>query len=86
VRRLEVARATHTQAVSQVGAARAEVERAKEQQGGSEENNAKLRSALRRLKRRSSICPTPRSGRVPAGWSPTCKRKSAVLPAPAARS
>ena len=45
VRRLDVARATHTQAVSQVGAARAEVERAKEQQGGSEENNAKLRSA-----------------------------------------
>jgi len=45
VRRLEVARATHTQAVSQVGAARAEVERAKENQGGSDENNAKLRSA-----------------------------------------
>ncbi|RDK07653.1 HlyD family secretion protein [Cupriavidus lacunae] len=45
VRRLEVARATHTQAISQVGAARAEVERAKEQQGGSDESNAKLRSA-----------------------------------------
>ncbi len=45
IRRLEVARATHTQAVSQVAAARAEVERAREQEGGSDDNNAKLRSA-----------------------------------------
>lgn len=45
VRRLEVARATHTQAVSQVAAARAEVERAREQQGGDDDDNAKLRSA-----------------------------------------
>ena len=45
VRRLEVARATHTQAISQVAAARAEVERAREQQGGSDDDNAKLRSA-----------------------------------------
>jgi len=45
LRRLEVARATHVQAVSQVAAARAEVERAREQEGGSEEDNAKLRSA-----------------------------------------
>ncbi|SOY59444.1 HlyD family secretion protein [Cupriavidus taiwanensis] len=45
LRRLEVARATHAQAVSQVDAARAEVERARETQGGSEDNNAKLQSA-----------------------------------------
>ncbi|MDG2538357.1 HlyD family secretion protein [Dyella jiangningensis] len=45
LRRLEVARATHEQAISQVSAARAEVERAKEQQGGDETENAQLRSA-----------------------------------------
>jgi multidrug resistance efflux pump len=45
LRRLEVARATYDQAVSQVAAARAEVERAREQQGGSEAENAQLRSA-----------------------------------------
>lgn len=45
VRRLEVAQATHTQAISQVAAARAEIERAREQQGGSDDDNAKLRSA-----------------------------------------
>lgn len=45
LRRLEVAHATYEQATSQVGAARAEVERAKEQQGGSEAENAQLRSA-----------------------------------------
>ncbi|WP_130617264.1 HlyD family secretion protein [Dyella amyloliquefaciens] len=45
LRRLEVARATHEQAISQVSAARAEVERAKEQQGGGEAENAQLRSA-----------------------------------------
>jgi multidrug resistance efflux pump len=45
LRRLEVARATHEQAISQVDAARAEVERAKEQQGGGEAENAQLRSA-----------------------------------------
>lgn len=44
VRRLEVARASHEQAVSQVAAARAEVERAREQEGGSTDDNAKLRS------------------------------------------
>ncbi len=49
VRRLEVARATHTQAISQVAAARAEVERAREQEGGSGEDNAKLRSAVATL-------------------------------------
>jgi len=46
VRRLEVARATHTQAVSQVEAAKADVERARQQQGGSDENNSALRSAV----------------------------------------
>jgi multidrug resistance efflux pump len=45
VRRLEVAQATHTQAISQVAAARAEIERAREQQGGGDDDNAKLRSA-----------------------------------------
>ncbi len=45
LRRLEVARATHEQAISQVSAARAEVERARETQGGSEAENAQLRSA-----------------------------------------
>ncbi|TPQ33848.1 hemolysin D [Cupriavidus pinatubonensis] len=51
LRRLEVARATHTQAVSQVDAARAEVVRAREQQGGSEEDNAKLRSSAAALEK-----------------------------------
>ena len=51
LRRLEVARATHTQAISQVDAARAEVERAREQQGGSEDDNAKLRSAAAALEK-----------------------------------
>jgi multidrug resistance efflux pump len=45
LRRLEVARATHEQAQSQVAAAHAEVERAREQQGGDEAENAQLRSA-----------------------------------------
>jgi multidrug resistance efflux pump len=45
LRRLEVARANSEQARSQVAAAQAEVERAREQQGGNEEDNAKLRSA-----------------------------------------
>ncbi|MHB9797392.1 HlyD family secretion protein [Pseudomonas sp. MT3] len=45
VRRLEGAQATREQAASQVAAARAEVERAREQQGGLDEDNAQLRSA-----------------------------------------
>ncbi|WP_445656488.1 HlyD family secretion protein [Achromobacter sp. NCFB-sbj8-Ac1-l] len=45
LRRVEIARANLAQAVSQVAAARAEVQRAREQEGGSEEENAKLRSA-----------------------------------------
>ncbi len=51
LRRLEVARATLEQAVSQVAAAKAEVQRAREQQGGSEEENAKLRSAATALEK-----------------------------------
>ncbi|MEI5998612.1 HlyD family secretion protein [Paraburkholderia bengalensis] len=50
LRRLEVARATHEQAQSQVAAARAEVERAREQQGGSHDaGNAQMRSAAATL-------------------------------------
>jgi multidrug resistance efflux pump len=45
VRLLEVSRANREHAVSQVAAARAEVQRAREQEGGSEEDNALLRSA-----------------------------------------
>lgn len=51
LRRLEVSRATHVQAISQVAAARAEVQRAREQQGGSEEQNALLRSAATALEK-----------------------------------
>lgn len=51
VRRLEGARASLTQATSQVAAARAEVQRAREQQGGSEEENAQLRSAATTLEK-----------------------------------
>ncbi|MED5608917.1 MULTISPECIES: HlyD family secretion protein [Pseudomonas] len=45
VRRLESAQALREQAASQVAAARAEVERAREQQGGQDSDNAQLRSA-----------------------------------------
>lgn len=51
VRRLEGARATLEQAISQVASARAEVQRAREQQGGSEEENAQLRSAATALEK-----------------------------------
>ncbi len=49
LRRLEVSRASHVQATSQVAAAQAEVQRAREQEGGSGEDNAKLRSAAAAL-------------------------------------
>jgi multidrug resistance efflux pump len=49
VRLLEVSRANREQAVSQVAAARAEVQRAREQEGGSEAENALLRSAATAL-------------------------------------
>ncbi len=49
VRVLEVSRANLEQAASQVAAARAEVQRAREQEGGSEAENAQLRSAATAL-------------------------------------
>jgi len=49
VRLLEVSRANREQAVSQVAQARAEVQRAREQEGGSQEDNALLRSAATAL-------------------------------------
>ena len=51
VRRLEGAQATYEQARSQVAAARAEVERAREQEGGSDDDNAQLRSAAANLEK-----------------------------------
>lgn len=45
LRRLEISRAKLEQAISQVAAARAEVQRARESEGGSGEDNARLRSA-----------------------------------------
>jgi multidrug resistance efflux pump len=51
LRRVEISRATLEQAVSQVAAAEAEVQRAREQEGGSEEDNAKLRSAATALEK-----------------------------------
>ncbi|MNZ41142.1 Multidrug resistance protein MdtN [compost metagenome] len=51
LRRLEVSRATYEQSISQVAAARAEVQRAREQQGGSDEQNALLRSAATALEK-----------------------------------
>ena len=49
IRRLEVSRATLQQATAQVAAARAEVQRARELEGGSDEDNAKLRGAVSTL-------------------------------------
>ncbi len=49
IRLLEVSRANREQANSQVAAARAEVVRAEEQQGGSAEDNAQLRSSATAL-------------------------------------
>lgn len=49
LRRLEVSRANLAQASSQVAAARAEVQRARETEGGSGEDNARLRSATAAL-------------------------------------
>jgi multidrug resistance efflux pump len=51
VRLLEVSRATRVQATSQVAAARAEVQRAREQEGGNDETNAILRSAASALEK-----------------------------------
>jgi multidrug resistance efflux pump len=49
LRRLEISRATLQQATAQVAAAQAEVQRARELEGGSDEDNAKLRSAISTL-------------------------------------
>lgn len=49
LRRLEIAQANLDKAESQVAAAEAEVQRAREQEGGSGEDNAKLRSAAAAL-------------------------------------
>lgn len=49
LRRLEISRATLQQATAQVAAATAEVQRARELEGGSDEDNAKLRSAISTL-------------------------------------
>lgn len=51
LRRLEISRAELEQSISQVAAARAEVQRAREQQGGNEEENAQLRSAATTLEK-----------------------------------
>lgn len=51
LRRLEMSRASLEQATSQVAAARAEVQRAREQEGGSADDNAKLRSAATALEK-----------------------------------
>lgn len=49
LRRLEISRATFQESVSKVAAAEAEVQRAREQEGGSDEDNAQLRSAATTL-------------------------------------
>lgn len=49
LRRLEISRANLQQAISQVAAARAEVQRARESEGGSGADNARLRSAAAAL-------------------------------------
>ncbi|MFC4278857.1 HlyD family secretion protein [Achromobacter aloeverae] len=51
LRRLELARATLDQSISQVAAARAEVQRAREQEGGPEDVNARLLSAAAALEK-----------------------------------
>ena len=51
LRRIELARASLEQAISQVAAAQAEVQRAREQEGGSDQDNAKLQSAATALEK-----------------------------------
>jgi multidrug resistance efflux pump len=51
LRRLEMSRAGLEEAISRVAAAEAEVQRAREQEGGSDDDNAKLRSADATLKK-----------------------------------
>jgi multidrug resistance efflux pump len=51
LRRLEISRATLTESISQVAAAKAEVQRARETQGGGEDENAQLLSAASNLEK-----------------------------------
>ena len=51
LRRLEISRATLSESISQVAAAKAEVQRAREQQGGNEDENAQLLSAASNLEK-----------------------------------
>ena len=67
VRLLEVSRANLEQASSQVAAAQAEVQRAKEQEGGSEAENAQLRSAATALSKAELDLANTRIGARSAG-------------------
>ncbi|MFJ7793767.1 HlyD family secretion protein [Pseudomonas sp. NPDC096950] len=67
VRLLEVSRANLEQASSQVAAAEAEVQRAKEQEGGSEAENALLRSAATALSKAELDLANTRIGARSAG-------------------
>ncbi|MHA3737077.1 HlyD family secretion protein [Pseudomonas sp. Eth.TT006] len=67
VRLLEVSRANREAAVSQVAAARAEVVRAKETEGGDAETNAKLRSAAATLAKAELDLANTRIGARSAG-------------------
>ncbi|RON47797.1 HlyD family secretion protein [Pseudomonas frederiksbergensis] len=67
VRLLEVSRATLEQASSQVAAAEAEVQRAKEQEGGSDAENAQMRSAATALSKAELDLANTRIGARSAG-------------------
>lgn len=67
VRLLEVSRANHTAAVSKVTAARAEVLRAQEQEGGNTDTNAKLLSAAATLAKAELDLANTRIGARSAG-------------------
>ncbi|WP_339538740.1 HlyD family secretion protein [Pseudomonas sp. RA_15y_Pfl2_54] len=67
VRLLEVSRANREQAVAQVAAARAEVQRAQEQEGGSTDTNAQLRSAASALAKAELDLSNTRIGARSAG-------------------
>jgi len=67
VRLLEVSRANHTAAVSKVAAARAEVLRAQEQEGGNTDTNAKLLSAAATLAKAELDLANTRIGARSAG-------------------
>lgn len=67
VRLLEVSRANREQALAQVAAARAEVQRAQEQEGGSTDTNALLRSAASALAKAELDLANTRIGARSAG-------------------